>query len=115
MKFCFDCDDTLYDLQGPFKHCMKDFFPDFNGDLKEFYRIYRDFGDQIFDLLQKDLITVDDSGIYRIYKAAQAFGYDFSLEKSADFQDAYRSYQHQISMSSLFHDFFRKQALSLRF
>lgn len=106
MKFCFDCDDTLYDLQGPFKHCMKDFFPDFNGDLKEFYRIYRDFGDQIFDLLQKDVITVDDSGIYRIYKAAQVFGYDFSLEKSADFQDAYRTYQHQISMSSLFQDFF---------
>lgn len=113
MKFCFDCDDTLYDLQGPFKHCMKDFFPDFNGDLKEFYRIYRDYGDQIFDLLQKDLITVDDSGIYRIYKAAQAFGYDFSLEKSADFQDAYRSYQHQISMSSLFHDFFSQTSSEL--
>ncbi len=106
MKFCFDCDDTLYDLQGPFKKCMKDFFPDFKGDLKEFYRIYRDFGDQIFDLLQEDIITVDDSGIYRIYKAAQVFGYDFPLERAADFQDSYRNYQHQIAMTSLFHDFF---------
>ena len=108
MKFCFDCDDTLYDLQWPFKQCLSVFFPDFNGDVQEFYRIYREYGDQVFELLQEEKITVDDSGIYRIYKAAQAFGFDFSLEQACAFQEAYVYNQHHISMSTLYHTFFSR-------
>ena len=43
MKFCFDCDDTLYDLQDPFRKCVAQFFPNYAGDLEEFYRIYREY------------------------------------------------------------------------
>lgn len=107
MKLCFDCDDTLYDLQWPFKKCLKKFFPSFDGDSQEFYRIYRDFGDSVFDLLQDDVITVDDSGIYRIYKASAAMGYPIDLETAADFQDLYKKNQGAISMSEAYHRFFQ--------
>lgn len=107
MKLCFDCDDTLYDLTEPFKKCISKFIPDFNGDIDEFYRIYREYGDSVFDLLQDQIITVDDSGIYRIYKACEALGIPFDLEKSADFQDEYIYNQKHISMSNEFHTYFQ--------
>lgn len=115
MKLCFDCDDTLYDLQWPFKMCLKKFFPSFDGDCQEFYRIYRDFGDSVFDLLQDDVITVDDSGIYRIYKASAAMGYPIDLETAADFQDLYKKNQGAISMSEAYHRFFKQRNLNSLF
>ncbi|MDD6460540.1 HAD family hydrolase [Absicoccus porci] len=113
MKFCFDCDDTLYDLQDPFRKCVAQFFPNYAGDLEEFYRIYREYGDEVFDLLQNDTITVDDSGIYRIYASSKALGLDMDLEQAADFQDTYRNNQHHIQMAPQYHEYFKNTTSEL--
>ncbi len=116
MKFCFDCDDTLYDLQWPFKMSIQEVIPsilDTNIDLDAFYHIYRKYGDDVFNELQEGRITIDDSGIYRIYKACEHFGYSIDLTTSCDFQDAYKKYQSKISMSPTFTDYFSSTSSTL--
>ena len=42
MKFCFDCDDTLYDLSYPFKKACNELLNiDETHDLESMYTIYR--------------------------------------------------------------------------
>lgn len=96
--YCFDCDDTLYDSIEPFVRTMAEFIPDLSLDMKTFYKEYRKFGDDVFDLLQEGTITLADSGIYRIYKVCQKWGIPFTLEQSADFQERYNYWQNHLTM-----------------
>lgn len=91
--YCFDCDDTLYDSMEPFQKTVAEFIPDFSGDLRQFYKEYRKFGDDVFDLLQQGTITLADSGIYRIHKVCENWKIPFSLEQAADFQQRYNYWQ----------------------
>lgn len=106
LDLCFDCDDTLYDLQEPFNRSVKQFIPVLPVNLPFFYKVYRKVGDRVFDLEHEHVITSDDVGIYRIYGACKELSIPFTLEQAADFQDAYRKYQGQISMQPVLHEFF---------
>lgn len=106
LNLCFDCDDTLYDLQEPFHRSVKLFIPVLPVSLPFFYKVYRKVGDRVFDLEHEHVITSDDVGIYRIYGACKELSIPFTLEQAADFQDAYRKYQRQISMQPVLHEFF---------
>ena len=106
LNLCFDCDDTLYDLQEPFNRSVKQFIPVLPVSLPFFYKVYRKVGDRVFDLEHEHVITSDDVGIYRIYGACKELSIPFTLEQAADFQDAYRKYQGQISMQPVLHKFF---------
>lgn len=106
LNLCFDCDDTLYDLQEPFNRSEKQFIPVLPVSLPFFYKVYRKVGDRVFDLEHEHVITSDDVGIYRIYGACKELSIPFTLEQAADFQDAYRKYQGQISMQPVLHEFF---------
>lgn len=106
LNLCFDCDDTLYDLQEPFHRSVKQFIPVLPVSLPFFYKVYRKVGDRVFDLEHEHVITSDDVGIYRIYGACKELSIPFTLEQAADFQDAYRKYQRQISMQPVLHEFF---------
>lgn len=106
LNLCFDCDDTLYDLQEPFNRSVKQFIPVLPVSLPFFYKVYRKVGDRVFDLEHEHVITSDDVGIYRIYRACKELAIPFTLEQAADFQDAYRKYQGQISMQPVLHEFF---------
>lgn len=92
-KLMFDCDDTLYDLSWPFRKCMEEFLPNVDVDMNQFYADYRKFGDMIFDDLQQGKITIDESGIYRIEKACEKYGINFSHSKAVEFQSRYKYYQ----------------------
>lgn len=106
LNLCFDCDDTLYDLQESFNRSVKQFIPVLPVSLPFFYKVYRKVGDRVFDLEHEHVITSDDVGIYRIYGACKELSIPFTLEQAADFQDAYRKYQGQISMQPVLHEFF---------
>lgn len=106
LDLCFDCDDTLYDLQEPFNRSVKQFIPVLPVSLPFMYKVYRKVGDRVFDLEHEHVITSDDVGIYRIYGACKELSIPFTLEQAADFQDAYRKYQGQISMQPVLHEFF---------
>lgn len=106
LNLCFDCDDTLYDLQEPFNRSVKQFISVLPVSLPFFYKVYRKVGDRVFDLEHEHVITSDDVGIYRIYGACIELSIPFALEQAADFQDAYRKYQGQISMQPVLHEFF---------
>ena len=106
LNLCFDCDDTLYDLQEPFNRSVKQFIPVLPVSLPFIYKVYRKVGDRVFDLEHEHVITSDDVGIYRIYGACKELSIPFTLEQAADFQDAYRKYQGQISMQPVLHEFF---------
>lgn len=101
----FDCDDTLYDLQWPFKMCVDELL-NVEIDMDRFYKDYRMFGDMIFDQLQNGLITVDESGIYRIEKACEKYKIDINHDKAIEFQNRYRYYQKHISMDSELLEYF---------
>lgn len=107
MKFMFDCDDTLYDLSWPFKMtCAKLLKLDDSYDLEKMYATYRECGDEIFDKVQQDLISIDESGIYRIQKMCQIYGIEVDHDTCVKFQDTYKSYQHEIFMDKKLHEFF---------
>lgn len=106
-KIMFDCDDTLYDLSWPFQKCIDALLPEAKAfDLNSIYADYRKFGDMIFDKLQNNEITIDESGIYRIEKVCEKYRIHFTHEKAIDFQKLYKYYQHHIQMDPEFIPYF---------
>ena len=109
LKLLFDCDDTLYDLSWPFRMSVERLLPKEKIDtldLETLYNQYRAFGDEVFDLVQNNKITIFDSGVYRIEKLCQANGIPISHRKAKEFQKVYQEYQSNISMSNVLLDYF---------
>lgn len=109
LKLLFDCDDTLYDLSWPFRMSAERLLPKEKIDhlnLETLYNQYRAFGDEIFDLVQNDKITIFDSGVYRIEKLCQANGIPISHSGAKNFQKVYQEYQQNIFMSDTLKEFF---------
>ena len=114
MKFCFDCDDTLYDLSYPFKKACNELLNiDETHDLESMYTIYRSCGDEIFDKIQDGSISIDESGIYRIRQMCKIYHIDVEEDLYREFQRVYKTLQKEIFMSNVFHDFFRS-TISIR-
>lgn len=108
LKLCFDCDDTLYDLSWPFKMSADHMFEKKvldPIDLTAFYKDYRKAGDEIFDRLQKGEISIDESGEYRIRKVCAQYGISIDERSVKEFQQMYRGYQRNISMSEELREF----------
>lgn len=102
MKLLFDCDDTLYDLSWPFEMSVERMFDPAllrNTDRDQFYADYRKAGDAIFDQVQNGTISIDESGIYRIKEACKKHGIPIDDKKAQDFQNMYRNYQSNITMT----------------
>jgi len=100
MKYCFDCDDTLYDQEWPFLMAMQEVVPDAPiMDMDQFYKDYTAIGESIYDVMSRGIITVEDHGILRAYRAFAAYEIPFSLEQAADFQEAYVHYLQKVSLS----------------
>lgn len=97
MHFCFDCDDTLYDTEEPFRRAVEVCLPQFHGDLDDFYRRYRAYGDEVYPKVQSGEISTDDSGSYRVRKAASFYGIDMDEAESRIFQQHYKQYQGEIT------------------
>lgn len=107
MKYCFDCDDTLYDQEWPFLMAMQEVVPDAPiMDMDQFYKDYTAIGESIYDMMARGIITVEDHGILRAYRAFVAYEIPFSLEQAADFQEAYVHYLQKISLSQIYRDYF---------
>lgn len=108
MKFCFDCDDTLYDLSYPFKRTCKELLniDETTHDLESMYATYRSCGDEIFDKIQDGTISIDESGIHRIRRMCEIYHIDVEEEMYCRFQKVYKSFQKEIFMSKILHDFF---------
>ena len=109
LKLLFDCDDTLYDLSWPFRMTVERLLPKENINalnLETLYNQYRSFGDEIFNLVQNNKITIFDSGVYRIEKLCQANGIPISHRDAKNFQKMYLEYQHNISLSETLKQYF---------
>ena len=100
MKYLFDCDDTLYDLEKPFDQAVEDLaLPLRKNQIASFYKAYRKHGDAIFDQVQAGKMSVDESGIYRIQHACQEYQIPLKMDAALCFQERYRFYQNHISLS----------------
>ena len=111
LKLLFDCDDTLYDLSWPFRMTAERFISQDiikHLNLETLYNQYRAFGDEIFNLVQNNKITIFDSGVYRIEKTCQANGIPITHKKAKEFQKMYLEYQNTIFMSEILRDYFEK-------
>ena len=109
MKLMFDCDDTLYDLEQPFRRAVEEVLPDFPVDADTLYERYRWHSDVIFDLQDREIFDVNAAGIYRIFMCGKDFDSPVEVDTASQFQQVYRKNQYQVKMSPLFHSFFRKR------
>ena len=99
MNFCFDCDDTLYDMRSPFDQARAEVLPGLQADPEAFYTQTRAFSEEIFDQVQDGTLTVDQSGVLRIRKACEWWGQPVTLAQAEAFQAAYRRAQTEIRMA----------------
>lgn len=99
MNFCFDCDDTLYDMRSPFDQARAEVLPGLQADPVAFYTRTRAFSEEIFDQVQDGTLTVDQSGVLRIRKACEWWGQPVTLAQAEAFQAAYRRAQTEIRMA----------------
>lgn len=101
IQFCFDCDDTLYDMREPFDKARREVLPELKADSETFYTSCRQFSEEIFDQVQAGLLSVDQSGAYRIRRACEAWNQPITQETAEEFQRRYKKAQSQISMDPL--------------
>ncbi|MGM9948205.1 HAD family hydrolase [Floccifex sp.] len=112
MKLMFDCDDTLYDCQWPFKMAVNQVLKDFEiKDIDSFYDLYRKKGDEMFASIQDGTLNPHTGGILRIERTMEALSFPISRKQATDFQDTYKMYQYKIYIKPEFkkylmsHDF----------
>ena len=105
MKWMFDCDDTLYDLQAPFNETMAEFFPNLDADLDELYKEFRKIGDDVFEIQEAGIISMDASVIYRVVMLCKNKNLDWDIDMAKRFVRTYRDHQYHISLSPIFKEF----------
>ena len=100
MNILFDVDDTLYDQIQPFKDAFEALWKEqYDVDVEELYKVSRKYSNAIFDLVMDNTMSVDDSGVYRIRKAMEEYGYTIDEEEALRFQLCYRNNQSNIQLS----------------
>lgn len=110
MKILFDCDDTLYDSQWPFRMAVYEVIPEYKDyDLNKFYADYRKKGDTVFHLIQNGTITSGEAGVFRIENVIKDYGSFIDHETAIRFQNTYKYYQYKISMTEEFKEYLMKQ------
>ncbi|MDY2957734.1 HAD family hydrolase [Floccifex sp.] len=110
MKFMFDCDDTLYDCQWPFKMAVKEILPElYCDDLSDFYHLYRKKGDEMFDQVQDGTLDPFTAGILRIENTLKAMNLSISKSQAENFQKVYKEYQYKIHMDLALKNYLMKE------
>ncbi|GEM00900.1 putative hydrolase of the HAD superfamily [Halolactibacillus halophilus] len=96
----FDVDDTLYDQHLPFKQALVNSFdyPFTETDIEKLYLLSRKYSDDVFDEEQSGKITTEDLQVYRITASLKDLGYAITKKAALRFQEAYVSYQNQITL-----------------
>ena len=107
MNFCFDCDDTLYDMRQPFDKARAEVLPDLHADPEQFYQDTRQFSEQIFHKVQSGELTVDQSGAWRIFQGCRKWNHPITQEQAEAFQSAYKKAQRKISMDPVLEDWLK--------
>lgn len=106
MNFIFDVDDTLYNQITPFieAYTSLEFDQEYNVDIEELFKRSRKYSDEVFGKVSKGLMSIDDSGVYRISKAFLDEGIQIPKEKALKLQQEYRKRQGQIKLSNTMHE-----------
>lgn len=96
----FDIDDTLYDLQWPFKKACEEEFPGEALPFDGLFTAMRKHSDEVFEQSVSGEISMEDMYSYRIQKAFEDYSLSVSREEALDLQRAYASYQQKICLTN---------------
>ncbi len=89
MFFLFDIDDTLYDLEEPFKLAFKEMFCDEVKDIHKVFLDFRKYNNLIYEKAIEGEITMEELCIYRAKNAFKDNGINIDNEKALQFQLIY--------------------------
>lgn len=106
----FDLDDTLYDLEIPFRRAYDATFANtygkqYNLPVGDIFTSMRDHNNEIYDLTQTGEMSSETMYIYRITEAMKDFGVVISREEALHFQDVYHEFQHDLTLTDNMKDF----------
>ena len=100
MNLIFDLDDTLYNLMGPFELTHKQLYADkTDADCTELFMQSRVYSDEIMEAEKAGLIPHEDCFYERIKRTYYDVGIDMSREDAETFEQLYRAFQKEISLS----------------
>lgn len=105
MKYCFDFDNTLYNLQAPSDACVERFIKE-DIDKEEFFNLTRKYNEEMFPLQQAGKLTYHYVLVTRIQKACEDLNVDYNQFDVEDFIQYYQESQNKIQISDLYKDFF---------
>lgn len=89
MFFLFDIDDTLYDLEIPFRVAFKDMFKYEPDDIHEIFLDFRKYNNLIYEKALLGEITMDEMCIYRAKEAFKDHGITVDDSEAMEFQITY--------------------------
>ncbi len=106
MNFIFDVDDTLYNQITPFLEAYQTVGLDKMYDIntEELFIRSRAYSEEVFGQVSKGLMSVEESGVYRIQKAFLDEGINLAAGKALAVQQQYAKYQKQIKLSDTLHE-----------
>ena len=103
----FDIDDTLYDRGAVIARAVFMATGYQVRDIQGFYRMYKRWSDEAFDLCEGGQMSLDDSRQYRIRKAMEEVGWPISREAAKGFHGYYKEELDHISLSPVLEEMFR--------
>lgn len=96
----FDIDDTLYDLEEPFRWAFAECYGNrYDLDVEQLFKYVRIYSDQVFEDSESGKMSMDDMYIYRLQKAMGEFHIKVSENEALRFQRAYEHFQKKISLT----------------
>lgn len=105
MKYCFDFDNTLYNLQAPSDACVDKFIKE-DINKEEFFNLTRKYNEEMFPLQQAGKLTYHYVLVTRIHKACEDLGVDTSQFDVEEFIQYYQESQNKIQISDLYKEYF---------
>ena len=98
--FFFDIDDTLYDLQWPWKMALHDVFDGrYDEIIDRFFRANKKHTDALFPAYSAGRISRDDYYCLRSERAFADCGVSITRGEALEIYRQYRVYQGQLTMS----------------
>ncbi|MCB5936680.1 HAD family hydrolase [Caldibacillus thermoamylovorans] len=95
----FDLDDTLYDQLQPFKTAFEKVFPEVTDiPIEQIYNVSRKYSDQLFQSVEKGVITFPELQVQRMIHAFHNFEQKISVEQAREFQSSYQFEQGRITL-----------------
>ncbi|MEG0250596.1 MAG: HAD family hydrolase [Peptostreptococcus sp.] len=89
MIFVFDIDDTLYDLEDPFKLAFFHMFGHTPSDIHDIFLDFRKYNNEVYEQALLGEITMEEMCIYRAQNAFKDHGIIIDEKKALEFQLLY--------------------------